>query len=86
MLNAAHRSDEAAVRLLNGLGKPCGAAAEQQCSGICWHCIPQPERRFWLGDEFPDVMGVLVAPRASSSALRPIRSGTPVLPSTIRPR
>jgi hypothetical protein len=54
VLNAVHRSGKAAVRLLDSLGKSSGAAAEQQCSGVCGGHGPQPKGCFGLGDELPD--------------------------------
>jgi hypothetical protein len=54
VLNAAHRSGKATVRVLNSLGRSSGAAAEQQCSGVCGRGGPQPEGRLGLGDKLPD--------------------------------
>ena len=54
VLITAHRSDKAAVRLLDSLGKSGGAAAEQQCSGVCGRGGPQREGRVGRGDELLD--------------------------------
>ena len=54
VLNAAHRSGKATVRVLDILGKSGGAAAEQQCSGVCGRRGPQTQGRLGLGDKLPD--------------------------------
>src|ERR1700731_624667 len=54
VLRAAHCGYEATMRVLDCLGKSGGAAAEQQCCGICRRGGPQDDRWLGVGDQLRD--------------------------------